>query len=169
MATHGSDPPSIELSDSEHNLNDSQEEVEALSDPEIPVDEPLGSANEEGPNSEKRPPAEEKAKAPLRPAQLKQTLDRTGIPNKALKKPLLLNPAAAQKKLTFSTIQQASSTGNPVAPPKPTGRYTFATGRGNYPNHIINCLKARENWTQVSEEVAIDSANLLWRQLNLNF
>ena len=47
--------------------------------------------------------------------------------------------------------------------------HTFATGRGNYPNHIIAALKARGNWTQVAEELAIDTCNFYWRQLNLNY
>jgi len=47
--------------------------------------------------------------------------------------------------------------------------YTFAVGKGNCPEHIINCLKARGNWTQASEEDAIASSNFLWRQLNLNY
>ena len=47
--------------------------------------------------------------------------------------------------------------------------YTFACGKGNFPNHIINALKARGNWTQVSEEVAIENCNFYWRQLNLNW
>lgn len=26
-------------------------------------------------------------------------------------------------------------------------KYTFATGRGNFPSHVIASLKARGNWT----------------------
>ena len=47
--------------------------------------------------------------------------------------------------------------------------YTFATGRGNCPNHIISALKARGNWSQISEEVALMESHLYWRQCNLNY
>ena len=46
---------------------------------------------------------------------------------------------------------------------------TFACGKGNYPNHLIKALQDRGNWSQVAEEVGIDTCNFLWRQLNLNF
>jgi hypothetical protein len=46
---------------------------------------------------------------------------------------------------------------------------TFACGKGNYPNHLIKALQERGNWSQVAEEVGIDTCNFLWRQLNLNF
>ena len=58
----------------------------------------------------------------------------------------------------------ATGTGNSGAK-----SYSFACGRGNFPNHIIVALKARGNWSQVAEEVAIDGCNFYWRQLNLNF
>jgi len=62
----------------------------------------------------------------------------------------------------------ASSTSAASASSKPVGNaivknYTFACGRGNFPNHIIAALKARGNWSQVAEEVAIDGSNFLWR------
>ena len=47
--------------------------------------------------------------------------------------------------------------------------YTFATGKGNFPNHIIDALKARGNWSQIAEENAIDSAHFYWRQTNFNY
>lgn len=47
--------------------------------------------------------------------------------------------------------------------------YTFACGKGNYPNHVIKALEARGNWARIEEEKAIDHSNFYWRQTNLNF
>lgn len=48
-------------------------------------------------------------------------------------------------------------------------KYTFATGRGNFPNHIIDALLARGNWVKIDEENAIETANFLWQQIGLSF
>jgi hypothetical protein len=45
--------------------------------------------------------------------------------------------------------------------------YTFAVGKGNFPNHIILALENRGNWKRVSEEEAIEQADFYWRQVNL--
>ena len=68
----------------------------------------------------------------------------------------------------------SSSINATFGPTKPLGNsgaksYSFATGRGNCPGHVVHALKARGNWTQVAEEVAIDNSNFYWRQLNLGF
>ena len=74
--------------------------------------------------------------------------------------PVMVLPSSLQK--------LASTTNTAAAAAKPATNvgaksYTFACGRGNYPNHIIAALKARGNWTQVAEEVAIDTCNFYWR------
>ena len=70
------------------------------------------------------------------------------------------------KDTAFSTSR---SLPGPPSQNKTIKRYTYAVGRGNFPNHIIQNLNARGNWTKVDEDVAIDTANFLWQQLNLSF
>lgn len=80
---------------------------------------------------------------------------------------MLLPSSSLSVQSTNATLAQSATT-------KPTAangvkNYTFACGRGNFPNHIIAALKARGNWSQVAEEVAIENSNFYWRQLNLTF
>lgn len=44
-----------------------------------------------------------------------------------------------------------------------TKSYTFATGRGNFPSHVVNSLKARGNWSQIAEDGALTESNFYWR------
>ena len=76
-----------------------------------------------------------------------------------------------QKLLNKSNFSTSSTKPAAAAPSANASvrSYTFATGRGNFPNHIINALKARGNWTQVSEEVGLTESNFYWRQCNLSF
>ena len=78
-------------------------------------------------------------------------------------------PPSMQKLLNKSNFSASTTTSAAAAPNLGVKAYTFATGRGNFPNHIINALKARGNWTQVAEEVALTESNFYWRQLNLSF
>ena len=41
--------------------------------------------------------------------------------------------------------------------------YTFAVGRGNYPNHIVDALKARGNGSQIDEDGGLTDSNFYWR------
>ena len=47
--------------------------------------------------------------------------------------------------------------------------YTFAVSKGNFPNHLIECLKNRGNWTQIDEDGCIEVVDFFWRQVNLGF
>lgn len=44
--------------------------------------------------------------------------------------------------------------------------YKFCVMAGNYPKTLINTLRARGNWTEVSDEDAIDHAHFLFRPVN---
>ena len=74
------------------------------------------------------------------------------------------NKKQMQKKSSLGVLATSSSMSKAAA-----RSYTFATGRGNFPNHVIEALKARRNWKQLSEEVAITECNFYWRQLNFSF
>ena len=41
--------------------------------------------------------------------------------------------------------------------------FTFAVSKGNFPNHLIEQMKERGNWTQIPEEDSVDSVDFLWR------
>jgi len=47
--------------------------------------------------------------------------------------------------------------------------YSYAVSKGNFPCHLIECLKQRGNWTQVPEEDCVDTVDFYWRQVNLGF
>ena len=91
-----------------------------------------------------------------------------GADKKAEAAPIDL-PQSMQKLQKSSQNLPSAVTTAPSATNFGVKNYTFATGRGNFPNHIINSLKARGNWTQIAEEVALEQSNFYWRQLNLNF
>ena len=46
---------------------------------------------------------------------------------------------------------------------------TFAVGRGNYPNQIIDALALRGNWRQISEDDAVEQADFYWRPINFSY
>ena len=75
------------------------------------------------------------------------------------------------KKPTVNDAKFNTSNFTPTTPlnSKPVKGYTYSTGKGNFPNHIEKALTARGNWKKIDEELAIDTANFLWQQLNLNF
>ena len=73
---------------------------------------------------------------------------------------MLLPSSSLSGQSTNTTLAQ-SATSKPSA--NGVKNYTFACGRGNFPNHIIAALKARGNWSQVAEEVAIENSNFYWR------
>lgn len=108
---------------------------------------------------------EEKATKSAIPA-VKKARTEPVLAQKKQNPPTMILPSqlASIASSTIATSGPTQSLGNPGAK-----SYTFACGRGNFPNHIIVALKARGNWSQVAEEVGIDSSNFLWRQLNLNF
>ena len=56
-------------------------------------------------------------------------------------------PASMQKLLNKSTFSASSTKPAAAATTVGVKAYTFATGRGNFPNHVITALKARGNWT----------------------
>ena len=72
----------------------------------------------------------------------------------------MILPPSLQKLASSTNTTSASS--QPAANPS-VKNYTFACGRGNFPNLIVAALKARGNWSQVAEEVAIESSNFYWR------
>jgi hypothetical protein len=47
--------------------------------------------------------------------------------------------------------------------------YTFAVGKGNYPNQIIDALQARGNWRIIPEDEAVDQADFYWRPINFSY
>ena len=43
--------------------------------------------------------------------------------------------------------------------------FTFAVGKGNYPDHIAKALSDRGNWRQIAEDQACEVADFYWRQI----
>ena len=41
--------------------------------------------------------------------------------------------------------------------------YSYAVSKGNFPCHLIECLKQRGNWTQLPEEDCVDTVDFYWR------
>jgi hypothetical protein len=48
-----------------------------------------------------------------------------------------------------------------------TSTFTFAVTKGNYPNTVIEAMKARGNWKQLPEDVGLEQADFFWRCNNL--
>ena len=121
-------------------------------------------------NKENSPPGLRQSAAPVAASSEEEKKTSEPVNSARIKKvepPTMVFPPNLTKLSSSNNVPSSMPTAKPnPAAAQTTGggkNYTYAVGKGNYPNHIVKALTARGNWTQVGEDVAIDTCNFYWR------